>query len=96
MRIYIYLNIISLNCARQLHLRYIEMTDRSMYYFFIVVLYTQFKSASRITNPRSIYIAELGSSNTIEIEYICLYASPLMTKYVIWMLFIIEIKQISN
>ena len=36
-----YLNIISFNCARQLHLRYIEETDRSNY-FFIVVLNTQF------------------------------------------------------
>ena len=34
MRIYIYLNIISFNCARKLHLRDIEMTDRSRYYFF--------------------------------------------------------------
>ena len=79
MRIYIYRNIISFNCARQLHLRYTEVTDRSNYHFFIVVLYRQFKSAFRITDP---YIAELGSSNTIEIEYIRLYAirSTLMTK----------------
>ena len=43
MRIYIYLNIISFNCARKLHLRDIEMTDRSSYYFLIEVLNTQFK-----------------------------------------------------
>ena len=33
MRLYIYLNVISFNCARQLHLRYIEETDRSNYFF---------------------------------------------------------------
>ena len=38
-----------------------------------------FNSASKITESRSIYIAELGSSNTIEIEYIRLYTSSLMT-----------------
>ena len=37
MKLYIYLNIISFNCARQLHLRYIEVTI-----FFIEELYTQF------------------------------------------------------
>ena len=35
MRIHIYLNIISFNSARQLHLRYIEETDRSNYFFHI-------------------------------------------------------------
>ena len=65
MRIYIYRIIISFNFARQLHLRYIEVTDSSNYYFFIVVLYRQFKFASRITDP---YIAELGISNTIEMD----------------------------
>ena len=43
MRIYIYLNIISINCARKLHLRDIEMTDRSNFSFLIEVLDTQFK-----------------------------------------------------
>ena len=43
MRIYIYRIIISFNFAGQLHLRYIEVTDSSNYYFFIVVLYRQFK-----------------------------------------------------
>ena len=38
---YLPLNIISFNSARQLHLRYIEETDRSNY-FFILVLKTQF------------------------------------------------------
>ena len=33
MRLYINLNIISFNYARQLHLRYIEETDRSNYFF---------------------------------------------------------------
>ena len=77
MRIYIYLNIISFNCAHQLHLHYIEVTDRSNYYQYCM---SNLKSASRITDPRSKYIAELGSSNTIEIENIRLYTSPLITK----------------
>ena len=80
MRIYIYLNIISFNCSRQLHLRYIELTDRSIYYFSKYYCMRNLKSTSRITDPRSTYIAELGSSNTIEIEYIRFYTSPLMTK----------------
>ena len=33
MRLYIYLNIISYNCARQQHLRYIEEIDGSNYIF---------------------------------------------------------------
>ena len=41
MRKHIYLNIISLNSATQLYLRYIEETDKSNY-FFILVLNTQF------------------------------------------------------
>ena len=66
MRIYFYRNIISFNFVRQLHLRYIEVTDGSNYYFFIVVYCIRnLKSASRITDP---YITELRSSNTIEIE----------------------------
>ena len=65
MRIYIYRIIISFNFGRQLHLRYIEVTDSSNYNFFIVVLYRQFKVVSRITDP---YIAELGISNTIEMD----------------------------
>ena len=35
------------------------------------------KSDVRIIDRRSIYIVELGSSNTIEIECIRLYTSPL-------------------
>ena len=79
MRLYIYLNIIPFNYARQLNLWYIEEADRSNY-FFIVVLNTQFKVCFKNNIARSIYIDELGSSNTIEIEYIRLYTSPLMTK----------------
>ena len=81
MRLYIYLNIISFNCARQLHLRYIEETDRSNY-FFTVVLNTQFTGCykNNIAPVASIYIGELGSSNTIEIECIRFHTSPSMTK----------------
>ena len=52
-------------CKAATFTRYIEVTDSSNYYFFIVVLYRQFKVASRITDP---YIAELGISNTIEMD----------------------------
>ena len=37
---YLPLNIISFNCARQLHLRYIEETDRSNYFFHISTEYS--------------------------------------------------------
>ena len=40
MRIHIYLNIISFKSARQLHLRYIEETDRSNYFFHISTEYS--------------------------------------------------------
>ena len=39
MRIHIYFNIISFNSATQLHLRYIEETDRSNYFFHISTEY---------------------------------------------------------
>ena len=42
MRIHIYLNIISFNSARQLHLRYIEETDRSNYFFHISTEYSSY------------------------------------------------------
>ena len=51
MRIYIYLNIISFNFKRQLHLRDIEMTDRNNYYFLIEVLNTQFKICFQNNRP---------------------------------------------
>ena len=74
MRLYIYINIISFNCARQLHLRYIEETDRSNYFFHSSTELRKYRPVA------SIYIGELGSSNTIEIECILFHTSPSMTK----------------
>ena len=80
MRIHIYLNIISFNSARQLHLRCIEETDRGNYFFHICTEYSIYSLLQEQHSPvASIYIDKLGSKNTIEIEYIRLYTSPLMT-----------------
>ena len=81
MRLYIYLNIISFNCARQLHLRYIEETDRSNYFFYSSTEYAIYRVLQEWHSPvASTYIGEIGSSNTIEIDCIRFHTSPSMIK----------------
>ena len=63
---YIYLNIISFNCARQLHLQYIEETDRSNYFFHSRSEYAIYSLLHEEHSPlASMYIDELGIAQTL-------------------------------